>query len=205
MATSWARQRFNEFKIDGVYIVIAKKPGFFRIVVGNKTLLKEFKQANIAELEKILTSKESGDKKITQAAVYVLDTMNKVNESALKEIKYLRGEWVGPTVDFQIDKEGKTAKGNLVLRFSAAGGEPVVSLGAESGSLSNFKTFPIVLKDVGKPQLVIRGADAGKDLAVTYEVSDTTLEIMAPNPIAITRVQGKVDLSGDWKRRAKKE
>ena len=198
-ATQWARERFNEFKVDGVYLVIAKKPGFYRIVVGNKTLEKLFKQNDIVEMEKILNSTESGDKKITQAALYVLETMNKVNESALKEIKHLRGDWVGPKVDFQVKDE--TAKKNLLLRFSALGGAPVVSIGVESA----FKTYPIELQDEGKPLLIVRGADMGKDLVLTYEVSETTLKITSPRPISVSRVRDKVDLSGNWKRPANKD
>lgn len=86
-APQWARERYEKEGIDGVYIVIAKKPGYYRIVVGDKTLMKWFKQADVAELEKILSSKQGGDKKIAQAAVFVLETMNKASEPELKEGK----------------------------------------------------------------------------------------------------------------------
>jgi hypothetical protein len=198
-ATQWARERSNELKVDGVYLVIAKKPGFYRIIVSKKTFAKLFKQDDIVEMEKILGSKESPDTKLTQAAHYVLEAMNKVNETALKEIGHLRGDWVGPKVEYET--KDKPAKGNLLLRFGAIGGEPVVNIGVDSA----FKSYPIEIRDEGKPLFVVRGADAGKDLVLAYEVSETALEIMAPRTIAVQRVQGKVDLTGNWKRPAKKE
>jgi uncharacterized membrane protein YgcG len=84
-APKWASERYEKEGIDGVYIVIAKKPGYFRIVVGEKTLLKLFKKNDVNELEKILSSKQSRDKKIVQAVVYVLDTMTKASEPEIKE------------------------------------------------------------------------------------------------------------------------
>ena len=86
-APKWASERYEKEGLDGVYIVIAKKPGYFRIVVGDTTLKKLFKKDDVTELEKILGSKQSRDKKIVQAAVYVLDTMNKASEPELKEGK----------------------------------------------------------------------------------------------------------------------
>jgi hypothetical protein len=86
-APEWANERYEKEGLDGVYIVIARKPGYFRIVVGEKTLAKLFTKTDVAELEKILSSKEPRDKKIVQAAAYVLTAMNRVNEPELKEGK----------------------------------------------------------------------------------------------------------------------
>jgi hypothetical protein len=86
-ALVWARERSNELKVDGVYLVIAKKPGFFRIVVGDATLKKLFTRTDIVELEKILSAKESPDKKIVRAATYTLEAMSKANPPAPKDVK----------------------------------------------------------------------------------------------------------------------
>ncbi|MBI1829874.1 MAG: TPM domain-containing protein [Planctomycetes bacterium] len=207
-AVKWANGRYNDAKVEGVYIVIAKKPGYFRIVVGKKTLEKTFTKANISELEKILAAKQASDKSLTQAANYVLETMNKVSEAALKEIKYIKGDWVGPAVEVAGKEE--TIKARLMLQFGASGAEPIARIGfsfSDGGAFMPLgKPYRIELKDDGKARLVLRGADAGKDLVLTYEVSDDdVLMITAPRPIAISRIRGGVDLSGNWKRPAKKE
>lgn len=84
-APKWARERHDKSGIDGVYVVIAKKPGYFRIVVSDKTLKKLFKQSDIDELTKILSQKINGDKRITLAAIYVQEVMNKASEPELKK------------------------------------------------------------------------------------------------------------------------
>ncbi len=76
-AAEWARDRFAKRKADGVYVVIARKPGYFRIVVSDKTYEKVFTQANVTELEKQLSAKLPADRRIVNAATYVLETMAK--------------------------------------------------------------------------------------------------------------------------------
>lgn len=76
-ATEWARDRFTKRKVDGVYLVITRKPGYFRIVVSDNTFEKIFTQANVTELEKKLTAKVSADRRIVSAAAYVMETMSK--------------------------------------------------------------------------------------------------------------------------------
>ncbi|MBM3996978.1 MAG: TPM domain-containing protein [Planctomycetes bacterium] len=203
-AVEWARERFNNAKLDGVYIVIAKKPGYFRIVVGKKTLEKLFTKANISELEKILATKQASDKSLTQAATYVLETMDKANEPALKEIKYVKGGWVGPAVDV-IDKDD-TIKAKLMLQFGARAGEPSARLGyLRDGGVFTALGAPyrVSLKDDGKALLVLHAADSGKDIVLTYEVTDDVLMITAPRAIQVSQIRGNVDLSGNWKRPAK--
>src|ERR1700722_19894254 len=57
--TKWAKERFDNLKIDGVYLVITKKPSAFRLDVGNATRSKGyFTDANLASLEAILKDKE---------------------------------------------------------------------------------------------------------------------------------------------------
>jgi hypothetical protein len=89
-AVEWAKERFNALKMDGVYLVIAKKPGYFRIVVGNNTLKNYFTQDNIKELEKILSNKDDSDKLIVRGATYVLETMSKAEPKDRKEQQSLR-------------------------------------------------------------------------------------------------------------------
>jgi TPM domain len=73
----WARTRFNNYKIDGIYLVFCKSPRFFQFKVGDKTMTdKYFTKSNIAELEKIIEKAPSMDEKLVQAAEYVLETMN---------------------------------------------------------------------------------------------------------------------------------
>src|SRR5271168_1017592 len=51
----WARARFNNDKIDGVYVVFSKTPPFYQIEVGNKTRSEGyFTKDNIDELVKDL-------------------------------------------------------------------------------------------------------------------------------------------------------
>ena len=86
-AAPWAAERFKVLKLDGVYLVITKKPGFFRIMVGDATLKKLFTRTDITELEKILSAKESPDKNIVRAAAYTLEAMSKANPPAPKDVK----------------------------------------------------------------------------------------------------------------------
>jgi uncharacterized membrane protein YgcG len=86
-AAEWAQERFNEHKIDGVYIVITKKPGIFRIVVGKATLKELFTKDNVRHLETILTTKEKGDLLIKRAAEYTLETMSAAADPKEKEKK----------------------------------------------------------------------------------------------------------------------
>jgi len=98
-AAAWASERSKELKVDGVYLVIAKKPGFFRIVVGDATLKKLFTRGNIMELEKILSSNEAPDKKIVRAATYILEAMSKADPPALKDVKGAHGRRSSPGRD----------------------------------------------------------------------------------------------------------
>jgi hypothetical protein len=86
-AVEWAKERFNALKMDGVYLVVAKKPGYFRIVVGSNTLKSHFTQDNIKELEKILSNKDDSDKLIIRGATYVLETMSKADPKDRKDQK----------------------------------------------------------------------------------------------------------------------
>jgi TPM domain len=73
----WARTRFNNYKLDGVYIVFSKKPHFFQVKVGDKTMSeKYFTQTNINELDKIIEKAPNVNEALVQAAEYVLETMN---------------------------------------------------------------------------------------------------------------------------------
>ncbi len=74
--TQWAKERFNNLKADGVYVVFSKDPKFFRIRVGNVTLKEHFTPANIKALEKVILAKQSADAMLTRMTDYVLETMD---------------------------------------------------------------------------------------------------------------------------------
>jgi uncharacterized protein len=82
MMTKWARERFNNAKVDGVYVVFSKKPHAFRIVVGDHTLGKYFTQTNIAELEKVIEAKQSADEMLSRVASFTLSAMNEHHKPA---------------------------------------------------------------------------------------------------------------------------
>src|ERR1700730_6706475 len=51
LRTKWAKSRFNDFGIDGIYIVFSKEPKFYRYYVGDNTREKGyFTKANIEKL-----------------------------------------------------------------------------------------------------------------------------------------------------------
>jgi hypothetical protein len=76
----WAKSRFNEFGIDGIYIVVSKNPGFYRYFVGNNTREKGyFTTADIEKMNETLKqiSKEGKrDQTLNEVASFVLERMN---------------------------------------------------------------------------------------------------------------------------------
>lgn len=84
-APKWARERHDKSGIDGVYVVIAKKPGYFRVYISENTRKNLFKESDIDGLVKALSAKATHDKRLIGAAQFVLDTMNKASEPELKE------------------------------------------------------------------------------------------------------------------------
>jgi uncharacterized protein len=73
----WSRDRFNEYKLDGVYVVFCKEPHFFRIEDGNKTRATGFFGAeDVKELERIIKEKQTNDEMLKRIANFVLDTMD---------------------------------------------------------------------------------------------------------------------------------
>ena len=78
--TKWAKTRFNDFGIDGMYIVVSKDPSFYRFYVGDSTREKGyFTKANIDKMDenlKQITKTGKRDDALIEAANYVLESMN---------------------------------------------------------------------------------------------------------------------------------
>jgi TLP18.3/Psb32/MOLO-1 phosphatase superfamily protein len=78
--TKWAKGRFNEFGVDGIYVVVSKSPSFYRYYIGDNTREKGyFKKADIETLEKTLsqiTKEGKRDDALVEVANYVLEAMN---------------------------------------------------------------------------------------------------------------------------------
>ncbi|MBI3823157.1 MAG: TPM domain-containing protein [Planctomycetes bacterium] len=73
----WSHDRFQNHKVDGVYLVFSKKPKFYRIEVGNKTRSEGyFTTDNVHHVEEIISKKPPADELLVRVADYVLDTMN---------------------------------------------------------------------------------------------------------------------------------
>lgn len=92
--TKWAKKRFNDFGVDGIYIVVSKEPSFYRFYVGDNTREKGyFTKANIDKMDenlKQITKAGKRDEALVEAANYVLEAMNeharvKGNEVAPKK------------------------------------------------------------------------------------------------------------------------
>jgi uncharacterized protein len=74
----WAEQRFQNYKMDGVYVVFCKSPKFYRIEVGNKTTRDGYFTAeNLKKLKGIIEAKQpSDDDMLTRIADYTRETMD---------------------------------------------------------------------------------------------------------------------------------
>jgi uncharacterized protein len=90
LRTKWAKTRFNDFGIDGIYIVVSKEPSFYRFYVGDNTREKGyFSKANIDKMDedlKPITKPGKRDEALIEAANYVLEAMNEHARSKGKEI-----------------------------------------------------------------------------------------------------------------------
>jgi hypothetical protein len=76
-ADAWARDRFNDYKVNGVYVVFCTHPKFYRIEIGNKTRTEAyFGTEDIEKLKEIIKAKQSADEMLLRIANYTLDTMN---------------------------------------------------------------------------------------------------------------------------------
>jgi hypothetical protein len=77
--TKWTKARFNEFGIDGIYVVISKEPSYARYFVGDNTRSSGyFTTGNIEKLEGILKGVlgKKKDDALIEIANYTLETMN---------------------------------------------------------------------------------------------------------------------------------
>lgn len=82
----WARERFNNAAVDGVYVVLVKKPKKYHIDVGNQTLQQGyFTRADIKELESIITKKGKDADLLSDIARFTLETMNERHKPAKTE------------------------------------------------------------------------------------------------------------------------
>jgi hypothetical protein len=77
----WTKARFNDFGIDGIYIVISKDPSFFRDFVGDNTRSNGyFTTGNIEKMNEILKGgilkKDKRDEALIEVANYTLEVMN---------------------------------------------------------------------------------------------------------------------------------
>ncbi|MGH7226830.1 MAG: TPM domain-containing protein, partial [Gemmataceae bacterium] len=74
----WARDRAHENAVNGVYILICKKPGYLKVEVGNETQKKAFTPRNRNELAKNLTDKfkkEKYDEGLLEAVDFYAKTL----------------------------------------------------------------------------------------------------------------------------------
>ena len=78
--TKWAKKRFNDFAVDGIYIVVSKEPSFYRWFVGDNTREKGyFTKADIDKMDenlKSITIDGKRDEALIEAANYTLEVMN---------------------------------------------------------------------------------------------------------------------------------
>jgi hypothetical protein len=78
--TKWAKDHFNEFGIDGIYIVVSKDPSFYRYYVGDNTREKGyFTKADIDKMDatlKQIVKKDKRDEALIEVANYTLEAMN---------------------------------------------------------------------------------------------------------------------------------
>ena len=73
----WARSRFNNAAVDGVYVVLTKKPKRLQIDVGDATLRNGyFTRQDIKELETIVKAKGTNDEVLNKIVTFVHETMN---------------------------------------------------------------------------------------------------------------------------------
>jgi hypothetical protein len=213
-AAKWASERAKNAKVDGVYIVITKKPRHFEVVVGNKTRESGlFTIADRDELARILKGNlgKDRDEALLLVAKYTLDALNKrTNTKPGGEFTKLIGEWLGPPVEVAVKtdrnaeiKEG-TAKGHLYLRFSEIGSKRCLDLGynvrtVENTPLGVFRNYLFELQQNGKERTIVIPY-AKRDVVLTYEWAEDTLKIRASGKLPIPDVAEPVDLSGEWKR-----
>jgi hypothetical protein len=67
--TSWAKERYNDLGVKGVYVLICEKPRALRIQVGRATLKRAFTQADAEELSKKIIAELKGGKRDAALAV----------------------------------------------------------------------------------------------------------------------------------------
>jgi hypothetical protein len=219
-AAKWASERYNNAKVDGVYMVITKKPHHFEIVVGKKTRESGlFTTADRDELVSILKGNlgKDRDEALLLVAKFTLDALNKrTSAKPGGEFTKLIGEWLGPPVDVAVRAKKLnaipdiTVKGQLYLRFSEIRNKPYLDLGynvpnKEGPSLGVFRTCLFQMKEKGKErQIVIRNGNEDGSVVLTYELTDDTLKITSSGKVAVPDAREIVDLSGEWKRAAGK-
>ena len=80
---SWAKERFNNAAVDGVDVVLDRKPKGFQVDVGDQTLNQGyFLRSDIRELEKIIDKKGEDKELLSEIATYVLETFNERHKTA---------------------------------------------------------------------------------------------------------------------------
>jgi uncharacterized protein len=74
----WAAERARELKVNGVFVLICKKPSKLEVLAGAKTREKAFTDANVKELASILLKdfkEKKFDEGLTRGLQYTLETM----------------------------------------------------------------------------------------------------------------------------------
>jgi uncharacterized protein len=95
----WAKERFNNAAVDGVFVLLVKKGRKYHIDVGNETLRQGyFTRADIKSLEDILLKKTTDPELLSRIANFTLESMNehhkpaKVEQPAKKPAPVQRGQ-----------------------------------------------------------------------------------------------------------------
>jgi TPM domain len=78
----WSHERFQNAKVNGVYVVFSKHPAFYRIEVGNNTREEGyFTKANVdalvEDLNEMIKEKKGRDAMLKKITSYTLETMDK--------------------------------------------------------------------------------------------------------------------------------
>ncbi|MSR30615.1 MAG: TPM domain-containing protein [Gemmataceae bacterium] len=112
---NWARQRATELKVNGIFVVITKKPGHVQVAIGNSTSLGAFNQTKRDELSHLITerfSQKKFDEALLEGVNFVLTTFE--GRTARKAV-------AAPVPTQPADQQVPTQSGDQQGQFSMMG------------------------------------------------------------------------------------